>query len=241
MLLFTEAVQTAAVLKAEKLWFMCWNSCCKNISEEKFWGVLLTCRPSDIILSNSFQNVTAGAPIKKTRSNCSQSFQPATNTVKKGKSNFYLWAAINKVDKSNLLSHHFSPTCHHIPLPARLHGNAQLLSTQPAALWEVNLYEYSQMYFSGFLTLSGLAWCFWVMYSPWGYCGQGQCALESSLILVDTETGQNLSLLHALRKQPANPLAGLSEKKPSEASDKSWTHRLSETGYKKPRGWKNTQ
>lgn len=47
------------------------------------------------------------------------------------------------------------------------------------------------------------------------------CALQSSLMFVAVETGQNLTLLHALQKQPANPLAGLSEKKPSEATVKS--------------------
>lgn len=43
----------------------------RTFQKKSYLGVLLTCRPSDIILSNSFQNVTAGAPIKKTRSNCS--------------------------------------------------------------------------------------------------------------------------------------------------------------------------
>lgn len=38
----------------------------RTFQKKSYLGVLLTCRPSDIILRNSFQNVTAGLALKKT-------------------------------------------------------------------------------------------------------------------------------------------------------------------------------
>jgi len=68
---------------------MCGNSGCKDVSKKRFLGVLLTCRTSDIILSNSFQNVTAEAPVKHPAAISHKVFSQSVTLLKKGKSNFY--------------------------------------------------------------------------------------------------------------------------------------------------------
>lgn len=147
---------------------------------------------------------------------------------------------MNNVGKPNLLPHHFGPTCRRAPLPVQLHAGAQLLSTWPAALWEVNVREYSQTYF----------WvCFFFFWTLSGLCddleprtplevsvGRGGVYWRAVWIPVGAEAGQSLRLPLVLQKQPANPLAGLSEKELAQASGKSSTHRLSEKGRTESQG-----
>lgn len=54
-----------------------------TFQKKSYFGVLLTCRPSDIILSSSFQNVTAEAPIKDPGAISHKVFSQAVTLLKK--------------------------------------------------------------------------------------------------------------------------------------------------------------
>ena len=55
----------------------------RMFQKKSYLGVLLTCRPSDIILSNSFQNVTAEAPVKDPGAISCKVFSQAVTLLKK--------------------------------------------------------------------------------------------------------------------------------------------------------------
>lgn len=93
----------------------------RTFQKTSYLGVLLPCRPSDIILINSFQNVTAEAPVKDPGAISHKVFSQAVTPLRKQRVIF--------TDGQQLTTQE-SPICFHTT-SVQLHASAQLLSTRP--------------------------------------------------------------------------------------------------------------
>lgn len=135
------------------------NHVWKQLPQEDCKSYLGICRSSDIMLSNSFQNVTSEASVKDPGAISHKVFSQVVTMLKKkkkGKDNFYCWAEMNNVGKFHLLPHHFSPTCLCAPLPVHLCASAQLLSTPLLPCQKLMFVNTHSHTLWDFLTLSGL-------------------------------------------------------------------------------------